>query len=413
MTTKPIIVIGAGIVGVSTAIWLQRAGKKVVLLDKGAAGMGASYGNAGLLAGWGIAPITSPGLWRDIPKYMTHRDSPVFLKWAQLPSMLPFLAKFLSNATDRKTRRIVSVLDGLIGDTVDQHKSLTRGTPVESWVHDSKIVFAYNAKSGFDGDAYSWGLKAAAGLVPTVLTGRDVQEAEPMLGNATGCLAILEGFGHVTDPGGYVAALAAHFVAMGGQFVQAEVQDFTKQNGRIVQVETSEGPFECEAAVVTSGIWSKDLMVKLGLRVPMVAERGYHVVFQTPSQTPKHPMLMMDAKFGVNAMDMGLRCAGVSELGDHHAGASAAPIKLLRRMAAKVFPDLTYTGTDEWMGFRPSTPDSLPLVGDVGDSGVFVGFGHQHLGLTAGPKTGRMLSQIITGQRPNADIAPFYPLRFS
>ena len=412
MSGKPIIVVGAGIVGVSTAIWLQRAGKRVILLDKGAPGMGASFGNAGLLAQWAIAPVTSPKIWRDIPHYLFSRDSPMFLKWAQSRMLAPWLVKYLSHATDAKTRRIVDDLAGLIGDAVDQHKSLTQGTSVQSWIHDSKMVFAYDSPNGFEKDGYSWALKAQHGFVPEVLAGPEVADFDPMLAGSTGCVAVLSGQGHVTNPGGYVAALAAYFEAQGGQVIQAEVLDFTKVNGRISSVATDQGSFECVAAVITSGIWSKDLMAKLGLKVPMVAERGYHVLYKNPSQMPRHPMLMMDAKFGVNPMEMGLRCAGTVELGDHHAGPSHKPIALIRRNVAQVFPDLTYDDTEEWMGFRPSTVDSLPLIGELGKSGVFVGFGHQHVGLTGGPKTGRILAQMVVGQRPNADVTAFDPKRF-
>jgi D-amino-acid dehydrogenase len=124
-------------------------------------------------------------------------------------------------------------------------------------------------------------------------------------------------------------------------------------------------------------------------------------------------MLMIEGKFGVNPMDMGLRCAGTVELGDHHAGPSEAPIKLLKRHTKEVFPNLKYSNTKEWMGFRPSTPDSTPLIGELEKSGIFVGFGHQHVGLTAGPVTGRLIAQLINGHVPNIDMTPYKPDRYT
>ena len=150
----------------------------------------------------------------------------------------------------------------------------------------------------------------------------------------------------------------------------------------------------------------------LGLKVSLEAERGYHIIFENPSEIPRNPMLMTEGKFGVNPMEMGLRCAGTVELGDHHSGPSDAPIRLIKNYTKKAFPNLTYSSTQEWMGFRPSTPDSIPLIGQVGQSGVFTGFGHQHIGLTAGPKTGRLLAQLITGQIPNIDMSPYTPERY-
>ena len=123
-------------------------------------------------------------------------------------------------------------------------------------------------------------------------------------------------------------------------------------------------------------------------------------------------MMITSGKFGVNPMEMGLRCAGTVELGDHHTGPSNAPIKLLMRHTKEVFPNLTYSGTQEWMGFRPSTPDSLPLVGELGTSRIYTGFGHQHVGLTAGPKTGHLIAQLIDGHTPNIDMSPYAPARY-
>ena len=410
--SKPIIIIGAGMVGISTAIWLQRSGHRVILMDRGNPGMGASYGNAGLIAQWAVVPVNTPSLWKDAPKYLLNPNSPLFLKWTHLPKMLPWIAKFMSNANESDAQRMVDNLIPILTDAVDQHKSLVRGTPLEHWISNSKFSYAYNTLKDFKKDAYSWDQKARAGFIPTVLTGAQVSEAEPILGPSTQCLAVLEGQGHITNPAQYITELTYHFVSKGGQFIEAEVQDFTKTNGKITSIQTTQGPFECTHAVITAGIWSKDLMRKLGLKIPLETERGYHVIYENPSQMPRNPMMMTAGKFGVNPMDMGLRCAGTVELGDHHAGPSKQPIKLLKRYAAQAFPTLKYSSTKEWLGFRPSTPDSVPLIGEIGTSGIYTGFGHQHVGLTAGPKTGRLLAQMIDGTPPNIDMQPYAPERY-
>lgn len=413
MTDKPIIVIGAGMCGVSTAIWLQRSGHRVILMDKGLPGMGASYGNAGLLAQWAVVPVTTPSLWRDAPKYVMNPNSPLFLKWGYLPKLLPWLTKYMSHATDTGARKAMEDLVPILGDAVDQHKSLVRGTSLERWISDSKFSYVYKSKAHFEADAYAWELKKLAGFEPTVLTGGAVQEEEPILGPASQCLAVLEGQGHIVNPGQYITELARYFTDQGGQFIQAEVRDMHKVGGRISHIDTDQGTFECSHAVITAGIWSKELMKKLGLTVPLETERGYHVIFENPSEMPRNPMMVTAGKFGVNPMDMGLRCAGTVELGDHHAGPSEAPIRLLKRFAKDAFPRLTFSGTQEWMGFRPSTPDSVPLIGELGTSGIYTGFGHQHVGLTAGPKTGRLIAQMIEGTPPNIDMTPYAPERYT
>ena len=412
MTDHPIIVVGAGIVGVSTAIWLQRFGHRVVLMDRDAPGEGASFGNAGLIAQWAVTPVTTPGLWRDIPKYLSNPKSPLFVEWRYLPKMAPWLVRFLSHATDAKATQIADHLSSLLLDAVDQHKSLTAGTMAADFVADSKLSYLYGSREDFQKDAYSWALKERCGFQPTLITGRDVQDAEPILSPDIQCLAVIEGQGHVTDPGGYVKALAKSFEDDGGSIVRAAVQNVGRENGKVTHIETDAGRFECDRLVITAGIWSKDLMRALRLNVPLEAERGYHLVFENPSEMPKHPMMHVKGKFGINPMKVGLRCAGTVELGSHSSGPSKAPIAVLRENAKKAFPNLKYSGVHEWMGFRPSTPDSLPLIGEIGDSGIFTGFGHQHIGLTAGPKTGRLLAQMIGQTSPNISMDAYAPSRF-
>ena len=410
--TNPIIVVGAGMNGISAAIWLQRAGHQVILMDKGKPGMGASFGNAGLIAQWAVTPVTTPDLWRHIPGYLLNPNKAFFLKWGYLPRLAPWLTRFLSHANDGDTRRISAALRPILCDAVDQHKSLVHGTGVEKWIAESKFSYAYKTRKDFEDDALSWELKALAGFRPTVLTGPDVRDEEPILGPAYQCLAVLDGHGHITNPGQYIQELTDHFVASGGRFIETEVLDIIRDNGRVMAIETTQGSFPCSHAVLTAGIWSKELMAKLGLKVPLETERGYHVTYENPSEMPRNPMMITSGKFGVNPMSTGLRCAGTVELGDHHAGPSKSPLRLIRKYVKEAFPNLTYSGTQEWMGFRPSTPDSLPLIGELDRSGIFLGFGHQHVGLTAGPKTGRLIAQMIDGTSPNIDMSPYTPDRF-
>ncbi|MGK8233166.1 NAD(P)/FAD-dependent oxidoreductase [Roseovarius sp. MS2] len=408
-----IIVIGAGICGLSAAIWLRRAGHDVTLLDKDRPGAGASFGNAGLLAQWAIVPVNTPGVLTTGLKYALNPNKPLFLQWSYFPRLIPWLMKFAANANDRDTRRMVAGITGIVADSLDQHLALTRGTRAEKWVASSDFSYAYESRADFEADAYSWALKRAAGYIPEVLEGDAVQEAEPILGPTIRCLATLKGHGHILNPGAYMADLAAVLLDEGGHYVQAEVQDITLTDGRVSAVETDRGTMPCDAAVLAAGIWSKPLMRKLGLKVPLEAERGYHLHFTAPSQMPRNPMMITTGKFAVNPMAHGLRCAGTVELGGITKGPSRAPLDLIRRGAARAFPDLAYEGVEEWMGFRPSTPDSLPLIGEIGGTGVHAAFGHQHVGLTAGPKTGRIVADLLSGKRPNIDLAPYDANRFS
>ncbi len=411
MQVQKIVVVGAGICGLSAAIWLRRAGHEVTLIDRDGPGAGASYGNAGLLAEWGIVPISAPGIaWTGL-KYMVSRAAPLSVQYAQMPRLAPWLAQFLRNSSDARTREISAALSQLLHDSVDQHRALTRGTRAERWIASSDFGWAYADRAAYEADAYTWELRRIAGYHPEIIEGAAVQEVEPMLGPATAFLVRLKGHGHIVNPGAYMADLARVLEDEGGIFRRAEMRDVALEDGRIAQILTDQGPLPCDAAVLAAGIWSRPLARKLGLRVPLVAERGFHLEFENPSAMPRMPLMMTAGKFAVTPMAQGLRCAGMVELGGTSPRMSRGPLRLLRRNVAQMFPDLTFDSVEEWMGYRPSTPDALPLIGEMGASGVFAAFGHQHVGLTGGPKTGRWVADMIGG-RGNAELGAFDANRF-
>ncbi|MEL0436064.1 NAD(P)/FAD-dependent oxidoreductase [Phycobacter sp. K97] len=413
MSTPHTIVIGAGIVGAATAIWLRRAGHEVTLLDKGEPGMGASYGNGCILASCAIVPVTTPGLVLKGPKYLMDPNFPLFMRWSYGLKLVPWLVKYLSNANDGDTRRIAAGLTHVIGDSVEQHQALTAGTPAAKWVQESEYNFAYADRAAFEADKYVWDLRRDAGFVPELIEGAAVQEKEPILAPDMTLLAMLKNHGYILNPGNYVRDLVTLLQEMGGRFIQAEVKDFDLSGGRINSVDTDKGRFTCNEAVLATGVWSKPLMQKLGLNVPLEAERGYHIIFKNPSQTPNNPMMLTSGKFVATAMDQGLRCAGVVEFGGLSETKSKAPLALLRRKVKECFPQMIAESEEEWLGYRPAPSDSLPLIGEVGTTGVFAAFGHHHVGLTGGAKTGRMVADMIAGRPSNIDMRPYEPGRFA
>lgn len=412
MNSEHIIVIGAGIVGASSAIWLRRAGFDVTLLDKGRPGMGASYGNGCILANSSVVPVTGPGLVRKSPSYLADPNFPLFMRWSYVPKLLPWLIKYLSFANESDTRRISQGLATIVGDSLEQHKALTAQTKAAKWVQSSNYSFAYADRAAFNADAFGWQLREEAGFIPDLIEGRAVQEEEPILGFGTQLLAVLKDHGFILNPGSYVQDLVSVLKELGGKFVQAEVKDFELSGGKITAIDTNIGRMHCDKAIISSGIWSKPLMQKLGLNVPLEAERGYHIVFEQPSQKPNNPMMLAAGKFVATAMDQGLRCAGVVEFGGLSEKKSKAPLQLLRRKVQEFFPKLSFVSEQEWLGYRPAPTDSLPFIGELSASGVFTAFGHHHIGLTGGPKTGRLVADMIAGHHPNTDIRPFDPMRF-
>lgn len=417
MSDQPqtIVVIGAGIVGMSTAIWLQRAGRDVIVVDRAKPGhdKGTSYGNGGIIVPSGVVPVTGPGMIAKAPLMLMNPNFPLFLRWGYLPKLLPWLAKYLSNANATDTRRIAKGLEVIVGDAVEQHKALIKGTSAEGWISDSDYCFAYPDRAAFDRDAFIWGLRRDAGQVPELIEGDAVRDYEPNMGPSVNLLAVMKNHAFVRAPGRYVAALAEVFQAEGGDIRQADVRDVDLVEGRISAVVTDQGKIDCDAAVLATGVWSKPLAQKLGVNVPLESERGYHIVFKDPSLKMNATYMMTGGKFVVTPMQDGIRCAGVVEFGGLDAPASRAPFALLRKQVRQYFPTLEYSGTEEWMGHRPATSDSLPVIGELAGSRVFAGFGHHHIGLTGGAKTGRVIADLMTGKNTNIDLAAFDPQRFN
>jgi D-amino-acid dehydrogenase len=411
---KTIAIIGAGIVGVSTALWLQRDGHRVILIDKAGPAEGTSFGNGGVLASAAVVPVTTPGLLRKAPGMLLDPNQPLFLRWSYLPRLLPWLMKYLRHANATDTRRIAQGLMGIVGDSLADHQALAAGTAAERFIVPSDYAYIYNSRADFAKDAFGWGIRREMGFEWQELEGAAFHADDPIYAPHLGFAAKMANHGRISDPGEYVIALAAHVVANGGQLIKAEVSDLVREEGRVTGVRAGGETIACDAAVICTGVWSGPLAKKLGLKVPLESERGYHLELWEPSVMPRMPVMIASGKFVATPMEGRLRLAGVVEFGGLEAGPSRAPIELLKRNARAAFPGITWGETREWMGHRPATDDSLPLIGEVpGVPGAYLGFGHQHIGLTAGPKTGRLLAQLISGRKPNVDLTPYSPARYA
>jgi len=406
------VVIGAGIVGVATGIWLARAGVKVTIIDRLAPGEGTSHGNAGVLASCSMVPVTGPGLKRKAPGLLMDKDFPLFMRWSYLPRIAPWLWQYLGYANDADTQYISEHLAFIVGDSVEQHQDLAGNTEADKWLHPSDYQFAYRSMDDYKADAYVWSLRNRHGFKPEILTDAQVREKEPALGPDIGVLAVLKNHGHISSPGLYVKSLAKVFESLGGTLKQGAVHDFTLEDGRLKAVVTDDGAINCSRAVVATGVWSKHLCERFGLKIPLESERGYHVIFKNPSIQVSAPTMISSGKFVATPMQDGMRCAGIVELGGLDAGPSQGPIDLLMRHVKRTFPELQYTDTVEWMGHRPAPTDSLPFIGQISQTGVYTAFGHHHIGLTGGAKTGRMVAELICNERPPEELQAYRPDRF-
>jgi D-amino-acid dehydrogenase len=409
----PVAVIGAGIVGVSAAIWLLREGRKVILIDGKGPGEATSFGNGGVLASCSIVPVTVPGLLAKAPGMLFSSNQPLFLKWPYVPRLLPWLARYLSHANQADVRRIAGALYGIIGDSLAEHQALAHGTKAEKWVRPCDYLFVYGDRARFEADRFAWSVRAERGFRWEELEGPAFGDYDPVFSRELGFAVRLGGHGRITDPGLYVKDLAAHAVAAGARMLKADVSDFVLAGGRLEGVRAGGETISCSHAVICAGAWSKPLAAKLGLNIPLESERGYHLELWEPNIMPRSPVMIAAGKFVATPMEGRLRLAGIVEFGGLKAPPSQKPFDLLLRNVKSAIPGIRWQETSQWMGHRPAPSDSIPLVGPVpGVAGAWLGLGHHHIGLTGGPKTGRLLAQLISGKSPNIDLAPYAPSRF-
>lgn len=414
-TSKTVAVIGAGIVGVSTAIWLQRDGHKVILIDREGPAAGTSFGNGGVLASCSVVPVTVPGLLRKAPRMLFDPNQPLFLKWSYLPKLLPWLAKYLRTANAETVKRRAAALTPIIGDSLADHQALAAGTDAERYIVPCDYLYLYNDRAHFESDAFGWQVRADNGFDWELLEGDDWRAYDPHFGPSINFGVRLGNHGRISDPGSYVKALAAHAEAQGAQIINAQVEDVIVENGRVTGLRAAGETIACDTAVLATGAWSGALAEKFGMaKPPLESERGYHLELWEPSVMPRAPVMVASGKFVATPMEGRLRLAGVVEFGGIDAPPSRAPFELLERNIRAAMPALTWKETTEWMGHRPSMADSTPVIGEApGLKGAVAAFGHDHVGLTGGPKTGRIVAQIISGKHPNLDLAPYSPARFA
>lgn len=409
----PVAIVGAGIVGVSAAIWLQRDGHEVILIDRAGAGEGTSYGNGGVLASCSIVPVTVPGLMRKAPRMLLDPGQPLFLKWGYLPRLAPWLRAYLAHCRPQEARRIAAALAPIVGDSLAEHQALSKGTGAEKWIVPSDYVFVYDDRAHFERDRFGWEIRREHGFRWDELEGAAFRDYDPAFAQNLGFAVRLGDHGRIADPGRYVKDLAADLVARGGRFVEGEASDIVREDGRVAGVRIGGETLPCSAVVVAAGAWSGPLAMRLGLKVPLESERGYHLELWNPSRMPRSPVMIASGRFVATPMQGRLRLAGIVEFGGLDAPPSRAPFRLLMKNIRAAMPGLTWEETSEWMGHRPAPADSIPVIGEVpGVRGAFLGFGHHHVGLTGGPKTGRLLAQLISGRVPNLDLVPYAPSRF-
>jgi|HubBroStandDraft_6_1064221.scaffolds.fasta_scaffold52116_2 glycine/D-amino acid oxidase-like deaminating enzyme len=407
------IVIGAGVAGLSTALYLQRAGVAVTVIDPLPPAGGASFGNAGLLSPDTAVPIALPGMLRKVPGWLLNPRGPLSVTPGYFPRALPWLLRWIeagrldrviaiSDAMRALHRESLACWQELLGPALYGELIRPLGQ-VQVWEGDAEA-----ANSGVERQ-----VRERHDIRSEALTADDLRQMFPGISRAVTRGLLVPGNGHTVSPQRSVGALGELFRQAGGSLINERAMKLIPREGGGWMVMTNLANRSSEHVVVAAGAWSRQLLDPLGIKVALETERGYHAMLFDPEVMPALPISNKTRAFGVTPMEDGLRVAGTVEIAGLEAPPNEERAKVLVQHAKRMFPALSGTKVRYWMGFRPSTPDSLPVLGPAtARPGLHFVFGHGHFGMTGGPPSGRLIARLITGQAPGLDPAPYAAQRF-
>ncbi|MFP7569453.1 NAD(P)/FAD-dependent oxidoreductase [Marivita sp. S2033] len=410
---RDVTVLGAGIVGICTALSLIERGLNVRLVDRGDPGQATSFGNAGVISPWSIVPQSMPGVWKKIPGWLMDPLGPVSIKPSYLPQLTGWGLRFLAQGKRERVREISAAMDTLNHDCISLYRHHLAGTGHESLIRDSCYIHAFRDGNAARLDSFDNELRRAAGADLERVDGNTLREIEPALSEEFEAAIVIKGQARALAPGRIGEVLFDKFKDLGGVFSSATVHGIQPMEAGGWRYVTDDGEHTASKLVMAMGVWSAELLRPLGIKVPLQSERGYHVTFTEPGITLNNSIMDVDMKFVASSMEDGLRVAGTAEFAGLDSPINEKRLAGLVTLAGKLSPDLNANAFTKWSGQRPSLPDSLPCIGEFdGFPDLIAAFGHSHYGLMMAPKTGRIVAELAAGGRPNIDLSPYRPNRF-
>ncbi|KIC26912.1 MULTISPECIES: NAD(P)/FAD-dependent oxidoreductase [unclassified Leisingera] len=412
-SSPDVTVLGAGIVGICSALSLAGRGLRVRLIDRDAPGQATSYGNAGIISPWSVVPQSMPGLWKKVPGWLLDPLGPVAVKPGYLPKVAPWGLRFLAEGRDRRIHQISDAMGFLCRNCVEGFRLHLAGTGHEDLIRDSYYVHASRNPEEADLNSLGNRLRAAQGADMERIGAADLRDLEPALTTEFQAAILIKGQARALSPGKIGAVLAEKFLSMGGEIQTRTVRGILPSETGGWTYTTEAGQDWTPKLVLAMGVWSGELLKPLGIKIPMEAERGYHVSFPAPGVALNNSIMDMDMKFVASSMEEGLRVAGTAEFAGLDQPLNRKRLDGLAELAKALLPDLRADGMETWSGQRPSLPDSLPCIGEVeGFPDLIAAFGHSHYGLMMAPKTGRLVADIVSGTPVNEDLSPFRTRRY-
>jgi D-amino-acid dehydrogenase len=407
---RDIAVIGAGIVGMSCALFLQRDGHRVTVIDPVDPGSDAqtSFGNAGSISMSSVMPTALPGMWRKLPKMLIDPTGPLAIRWRYLPTLAPFLASFLRHTTRERVAVNGRAIAALIHGVFDAYDTLVADTGTQDLIIRRGSLKVYKTERSFAAAAFERKMLADNGFEFEILNSDELRQLEPGLAPIFEHAMYLPQSGGATNPGQLVRRFAESFAARGGAIHRAPATGFRFAEGSVRAVVTGSGDIAADAVVLAAGSWSRGLARQLGAPVRLEAERGYHVMLANPPVALRRFIMFADAQFALGVHEDGLRVTTGVEYASVDAPPDYRRIRALLPKVAESVRDLDISERSIWMGRRPTLPNSVPMIArSPRHANAYFAFGHSHLGLTMGPVTGRIIADLVADRDPGINMTPY------
>ena len=413
MARTDVIVLGAGIAGTSAALQLAKRGRAVALVDRGAPGEQTSYGNSGLIGG-SLLPAAFPRELASVLRVGLKRATEANYHWRALPRLVPWLYAYFQASAPERLERTARAWQPLMANALAEHEGLLRESGATRYLRKNGWLALYRSERGFREFAPQLALASELGFRAEPLDADGARMLEPSLAPVFQRAVYWPDMASLSNPLAVTQAYAARFAALGGVVLTGDARSLHRTADRW-RIDTAEGPVDAPQAVVALGPWAPDLLEPLGIRLPLAVKRGYHRHYR-PRGNAALSRVVLEAEIGyvLAPMEQGIRLTTGAEFADRDAPATPVQIARVMRYAHELFPLGEPVEPKPWMGARPIFPDSLPVVGPApGQPGLWLDYGHGHMGLTFGPVTGRLLAEMMSGETPFTDPAPFAAERFA
>ena len=404
-------IIGAGIQGICNALFLQKKGYQVTLFDKDEPGnLSASYGNAGHFSPYASIPLNRPDILLDVPAMLLSSSGPLALKWNYVPKMIPWFLKFLKNCSTKNMMHTAKYMHQILDIALPAYDELFEEIDLSGLVENKGIMYIWNDQN-LKSRKLEINIRNEIGAEQQLLNQKEIHDLEPNIKKIYHAGVFYKKARHARNPGKILLKLFDLFLKKGGRFLKLNIQDITLDNEKPI-LKSEAQQFIFDKIVIACGAFSKKLTDQLDEKIPLDTERGYHIHFKGCDHLISRPVVFQNRGFGITPMEQGLRVVGTVEFGGLKNPLSKGRIKNLVNNAKYMLDGLP-EHEDEWLGFRPTLPDYLPVIGPSKNyKNVFYSFGHHHLGWTLAAISGKIISNMIANKNTNLNLEPYSSKRF-